>query len=213
MKFYPAYLDLRGRTCLIIGGGAVAERKALALLEAGADVTIISPTLSSRLQELSATGRIAHRQKKFDEKDLSGEFLVIAAASSPEINIRAARACKERQVLVNVVVPPEESTFIVPSVVERGDLLIAVSTSGISPGLSKKIRQELETLYGPEYKLFLEKLAAIRQLVLTKIGDEQQRRRIFRAIIDSDVIELLRQGKTNEAESRMDELVGLPPHI
>ncbi len=213
MKFYPVYLDLRGRSCLIIGGGAVAERKALALLEAGADVTIISPILSSKLQDLSATGKIAHRQKKFDEKDLSDEFLVIAAASSPEVNIRAARACKKRQVLVNVAVPPEESTFIVPSVVERGDLLIAVSTSGISPGLSKKIRRELETLYGPEYKLFLEKLAAIRQLVMTKIEDEQHRRRIFQALIDSDVIELLRQGKTNAAESRMDELVGLPRHI
>ncbi len=212
MKYYPAYLDLRGRSCLIIGGGAVAERKTLALLEAGADVTIISPILSSKLRELSATGKVAHRPKKFDEKDLSGEFLVLAATSSPEVNIRVASACKERQVLVNVAVPPEESTFIVPSVVERGDLLIAVSTSGISPGLSKKIRQELETLYGPEYKLFLEKLAAIRKLVLTKIGDEQNRRRIFQAIIDSDVIELLRQGKTSEAESRVDELAGLHRH-
>ncbi len=213
MKFYPAYLDLRRRSCLIIGGGAVAERKALALLEAGADVTIISPILSSKLRELSATGKVAHRQKKFDEKDLSGEFLVIAATSSPEVNIRVARACKERQVLVNVAVPPEESTFIVPSVVERGDLLIAVSTSGISPGLSKKIRQELETLYGPEYKQFLEKLAEIRKMVLTKIGDEQNRRRVFQALIDSDVIELLRQGKTSEAESRVDELAGLRRHI
>ncbi len=213
MKFYPAYLDLRGRSCLIIGGGTVAERKALTLLEAGADVTIISPILSSRLKELFSTGKIAHRQKKFDEKDISGEFLVIAAASSPEVNISVARVCKERQVLVNVVVPPEESTFIVPSVVDRGDLLIAIATSGISPGLSKKIRQELETLYGPEYKLFLEKLAAIRKLVLTEIGDEQNRRRIFQTIIDSNVIELLRQGKTNEAQSRIDELVGLPGHI
>jgi precorrin-2 dehydrogenase/sirohydrochlorin ferrochelatase len=213
MKFYPAYLDLRGRSCLIIGGGTVAERKALTLLEAGANVTIISPSLSSKLNEFCASGKITHRQKKFDEKDLSREFLVIAASSSPDVNIRVARACKERQVLVNVVVPPEESSFIVPSVVDRGDLLIAVATSGISPGLSKKIRKQLETLYGPEYKLFLDKLAAIRKRVLTKIEDEKHRQRIFQSIIDSDVIELFRQGKTSEAEARMDELAALSPNI
>lgn len=213
MKFYPAYLDLRGRSCLIIGGGAVAERKALTLLEAGADVTIISPVLSSKLRELSAAGKIAHRQKKFEEKDLSGEFLVVAAVNSPEVNIGVARACKDRHVLVNVVAPPEESTFIVPSVVKRGDLLIAVSTSGVSPGLSRKIRKELESLYGPEYELLLEKLAAIRKLIQTNISDEEQRRKIFQAIIDSDVIELLRQGKTNEAQVRIDELAGLPRGI
>ncbi len=209
MKFYPAYLDLRRRSCLIIGGGAVAERKALSLLEAGADVTIISPLLSPKLSELSESGKIAYRKKIFEEGDLSEKFLVIAATDVPELNISVARACKERHVLVNVAVPPEESTFIVPSVVERGDLLIAVSTSGSSPGLSKKIRRELETLYGPEYQLFLEKLAAIRQEVLAQIDDEQDRRRIFQAIIDSDAIEMLRQGKAHEAEVRMAELAGL----
>jgi precorrin-2 dehydrogenase/sirohydrochlorin ferrochelatase len=213
MKFYPAYLDLRRRSCLVIGGGAVAERKALSLLEAGADVTIISPLLSLKLRELSESGKIAYRQKKFEEEDLSGELLVIAATDVPEINISVARACRERHMLVNVAVPPEESTFIVPSVVERGDLLIAVSTSGASPGLSKKIRRDLETLYGPEYQLFLEKLVAIRQEVLTQIGDERDRRRIFQAIVDSDAIEMLRQGKTHEAEIRMAELAGLSNHF
>jgi len=209
MKYYPAYLDLRGRPCLIIGGGAVAERKAISLLEAGADVTIVSPHLTRKLQELTASGKIVHRQRTFQEDDLSGEFLVIAATSSPETNGNAARACKQRHILVNVAVPPEESSFVVPSVVERGNLLLAVSTSGVSPSLSKKIRQELEALYGPEYDQFLVQLATIRKRVLDEVTDEKERRRIFQAIVDSNAIELLKQGKAHEAEVRMTELAGL----
>ncbi|MGE5173117.1 MAG: bifunctional precorrin-2 dehydrogenase/sirohydrochlorin ferrochelatase [Betaproteobacteria bacterium] len=209
MKFYPAFLDLRDRSCLVIGGGTVAERKALSLLEAGANVTLVSPDLTPKLQKLSESGKIAYSKKSFDEQDLSGEFLVIAATSSPEVNTRAAQECRKRHILVNVVVPPDESTFIVPSVVERGGLLIAVSTSGAGPALSKKIRQELEAQYGHEYGLFLDKFAAIRKRVLDEVADEQKRRRIFQAIVDSDVIALLRQGKVHEAEVRMIELAGL----
>ncbi len=209
MKYYPAYLDLRERPCVVIGGGAVAERKAITLLEAGAAVTIISPTLTPKLHELSGTGKITHLQKKFDENDLSGEFLVLAATGSPEENTRVAHACKKKRALVNVAAPPEESSFIVPSVVERGELLIAVSTSGASPALSKKIRRELEAAYGPEYGLFLSKLSAVRKRVLEEVPDEGHRKRVFQAIVDSDVIDLIRQGKKHEAELRMTELAGL----
>jgi precorrin-2 dehydrogenase/sirohydrochlorin ferrochelatase len=112
-------------------------------------------------------------------------------------------------VLVNVATPPEESTFIVPSVVERGDLLIAISTSGASPALARKIRQDIEQRYGAEYELFLEKLSAIRQRVLEEIPDENRRRQAFQAIVDSDIIDLIRQGKTHAAELRMAEIAGL----
>ncbi len=209
MKYYPVFLDLRGRPCLVIGGGMVAERKTLTLLEAGADVTIVSPTLTSTLKELSRSGRITHRQKNFEEKDLSGEFLVIAATDASDMNSSAARACKKNNILVNVAVPPEESSFIVPSVVDRGDLLIAVSTSGISPALAKKIRQEIESRYGAEYALFLERLAKIRQQVLEEVPDEQQRRTIFQRIVDSDVINLLQQGRERDADLRIAEISAL----
>ncbi len=209
MKFYPAYLDLRDRPCLVVGGGPVAERKALSLLEAGADVTVVSPDLTSKLRELSQSGKISHLQKTFDEQDLSGVCIVIAAAGAPDVNARVARACKSRHILVNVAAPPEESSFIVPSVVERGELLIAVSTSGASPALSKKIRQELESRYGPEFDLFLRAFGAIRKRILDEVTDERQRRMIFQAIVDSDAIEMLRQGKTHEAEALMIEIAGL----
>jgi precorrin-2 dehydrogenase/sirohydrochlorin ferrochelatase len=209
MNYYPAYLDLRDRPCLVIGGGVVAERKVLGLLEAGAEVTIISPSLTLKLQDLAASGKIAHHPKKFDEKDLTNAYLVIAATDSADVNTRAAQACKKNYVLVNAVTPPEESTFIVPSIVERGELLISVSTSGTSPALSKKIRQELEAQYGKEYELFLQKFSAIRKRVLENIPDEQKRRALFQAIVDSDVLDLLRQGKSDEADARMAEIAGL----
>jgi precorrin-2 dehydrogenase/sirohydrochlorin ferrochelatase len=112
---------------------------------------------------------------------------------------------------VNVAVPPEESNFIVPSVVERGDLLIAVSTSGISPALAKKIRQELESRYGAEYALFLERLAKVREQVLEEVTDEQKRKKIFQKIVDSDVINLLQQGRAHDADQRIAEITGLKP--
>jgi len=209
MKYYPVYLDLRDRPCLVIGGGGVAERKALSLLEAEAEVTIISPTLTPTLQKLSESGKIVHRQKSFEENDLSGEFLVIAATDSPRVNIAAAQSCKKNHILVNVVVPPEESSFIVPSVVKQGELAIAVSTGGASPALAKKIRQELESKYGPEYAFFLDQLGAIRKRVLEEVGDEGKRSSIFQEIVDSEVIDLLKQGKRGEAELRMKEIAGL----
>jgi len=213
MKYYPAYLDLRERPCLVIGGGAVAERKALALLEAGAVVTIISPMLTSKLHELSDSGKITYLQKQYEDQDLSGAFLVIAATDSAEVNTLVASACRKKQVLVNVAVPPEVSSFIVPSVVERGDLLIAISTSGASPALSRKIRQDIEQRYGTEYEVLLEKLSAIRKRVLEEIPDKSRRRQVFQAIVDSDVIDLIRQGKAHAAELRMAEIAGLKHRV
>jgi precorrin-2 dehydrogenase/sirohydrochlorin ferrochelatase len=206
MKYYPVCLDMRGRPCLVIGGGKVAERKTLTLLEAGAEVTIISPSLTSKLQELSRSGRLTYHQKNFEEKDLVGKALVIAATDFPDMNSSAAETCKKNNILVNVVVPPDQSSFIVPSVVDRGDLLIAVSTSGISPALAKKIRQELESRYGAEYALFLEKLTQIRQKVLEEVADEEKRKAIFQKIVESDVISLLQQGRVRDADLRIAEL-------
>jgi len=209
MKYYPVFLDLRRRSCLVIGGGSVAERKTLSLLEAGADVTVVSPALTAKLQNLSSAGKITHRKKHFDENDVAGAFLVFAATDSPEANTSAAQLCRKKKLLVNVASPPGESSFIVPSVVERGDLLIAVSTSGASPALSKKVRQELEKTYGPEYEQLLTWLSAIRKRLLDEVPDETERKKIFQTIVDSDVLDLLRQGKTYTAGQRMADIAGL----
>jgi precorrin-2 dehydrogenase/sirohydrochlorin ferrochelatase len=209
MRYYPVYLDVRDRPCLVVGGGRVAERKIQTLLDAGAALTVVSPVLSPRLQEQFRAGVFTYRSKYFDRTDLEGMFLVIASTDSPETNDAVARACREQDILVNVVDPPEEGSFVVPSSVRRGDLMIAVSTGGASPALAKKIRQELEARYGPEYALFLEKLAALRTRIIAEVSDEQRRRNIFHALADSDVIDLLKQGRPDDADRRMEEIAGL----
>lgn len=207
MKFYPAFLDLRERPCFVIGGGKVAERKALSLLEAGADVTIVSPTLTPKLRELASSAKINHFPRPFAEGDISGAFLVIVATDSEEVNTAAARLCRAKNILVNVAAPPEESTFIVPSVVERGDLIIAVSTTGVSPALSRKIHIDLERIYGPEYEALLKKLSVVRKRLMEELHDEEKRRLIFQSIIDSDVIELIRRNDLHEADHRISEII------
>ncbi|HTP03959.1 MAG TPA: bifunctional precorrin-2 dehydrogenase/sirohydrochlorin ferrochelatase [Nitrospirota bacterium] len=209
MKYYPIYLNLRDRPCLIVGGGHVAERKTLSLIEAGANVTVISPSLTQKLQELTQSGKIIHQQKTFDDRDLTDALLVIAATDSQEVNASIGRLCKKRNILVNVVTPPDESSFIVPSVVERGELLIAVSTSGISPALSKRIRQELEERYGLEYEVFLGKMSMLRARLMDEVRDEGVRREILKALADSDVISLLKEGKIHDADHRVAEIVRL----
>ncbi len=211
MKYYPVYLDLRERPCVVIGGGRVAERKALALLEAGADVTVVSPSLTRKLQELVSSGKIACFSRIYEESDLTGAFLVIAATNVPEVNAAIGRVCRKKQVLVNVAAPPGESSFIVPSVVDRGALLIAISTSGESPALSRRIRMKLEKEFGPEYELLLLRMSVLRSRLMGHVKDEAERGRIFQAIADSDVLDLLRQGKTREADRLIAELSGLKP--
>jgi precorrin-2 dehydrogenase/sirohydrochlorin ferrochelatase len=162
VRFYPAFLDLRERPCLVVGGGTIAERKAVALFDAGADLTVVSPSLTPALETLSHKNKISYRPKSFEERDVNGMYLAVAATNDPGVNSAVARACRQRGILVNAASPPEESTFIVPSVVDRGDLLIAVSTSGNSPALSRKVREDLERTYGSEYAVFLEKMALAR---------------------------------------------------
>ncbi len=208
MRYYPVFLDLRDRPCTVVGGGTVAERKALSLLEAGAEVTVISPSLTSKLQTLSLSGKINHKAKTYDDRDLAGSHLVIAATDSPEVNGSIGKACRKSNILVNLAAPPEESTFIVPSVVDRGDLLIAISTGGSSPALARKLREQLETVYGPEYELFLQKMASVRSRLLMELPDEEQRRAVFRELVESDVLALLRQGKVQEADHLIGAIAG-----
>lgn len=209
MKYYPVFLDLRERSCVVFGGGRVAERKTLSLLEAGANVTVVSPSLTPKLLELSSSGKITHFAKTFEDEDIAGAYIAIAATGGPQVNAEIGRLCRKKQVLVNVAAPPDESSFIVPSVVDRGALLIAISTSGESPALAKKIRMELDKMFGPEYDLFLQRMSALRGRLMAQQKDEGERSRIFQAVVDSDVLDLLRQGRLHEADILIAELSGM----
>jgi siroheme synthase-like protein len=149
--YFGAFLRLRGRRCLVVGGGAIGERKARDLLRAGAAVTLVSPALTSGLAALARAGAIAHRPRAFRGADARGATLVIAATGIADVDTTVAAAARRHKSLVNVVDRPAACDVILPSVLRRGRLQIAVSTGGASPALAREIRKRLEAVIGPEY--------------------------------------------------------------
>jgi len=154
--YFPAFLDLRGRCCLVVGGGAVAERKTRDLLACGATITVVSPDLTPGLAELALAGHVAHRSRRFRRWDTRGCAVVIAATGEPAVDAAVAAEARRRHALVNVVDDPARCDFIVPSVLRRGQLQIAVSTGGRSPALARDIRRGLEPLFSAELGTVIE---------------------------------------------------------
>jgi len=196
MGYYPIVMDLTGKPCLIVGGGLVAFRKAQALLDSGARVTVISPQIDSKLESLEGVS-IIHRV--YEPGDVNGYMLVFAATDDRVINTRVSKEAISLGIPVNVVDDPELCSFIVPAVVRRGDLMIAVTTSGSSPTLSKRLRSDLEHTYGYEYGELVDILRELRDVVKIRYETMAEREAAYARIIDSDIIEMLRAGKRNEA--------------
>lgn len=166
MKTYPVFAVIEHLPCLVVGGGPVGERKVLDLLEAGADVTVVSEDLTPALATLAEQGRIRCRKEAFRPEHLEGMVLVVGATDDPEVNARISAAAKARGIWVNIVDAPALCTFIVPAQIRRGPLTIAISTGGASPALARRLREELEARFGPEYGPYLELLRAVREKVL-----------------------------------------------
>jgi len=177
--YYPVFLNLKGKKCVVAGGGRVAERKALSLLKSGARVTVISPECTARLRKENLRGRIKYISRRYKKSDLKNTFLVIAATDSGETNKKIS---EETAYLVNIVDKPLLCNFIVPSVVRRGPLTIAVSTSGISPSIAKAIRKELERLYGPEFARHLNCIKKMRAGALSGIRDNKERAKFLKGL-------------------------------
>jgi precorrin-2 dehydrogenase/sirohydrochlorin ferrochelatase len=160
--YFPAFLDLRGRRCLVVGGGEIGERKARALLECGAEVSVVSPALTPGLAALATAGAVHWRPRAFRKADARGCTLVIAASGVTAVDTAAAAEARRRGALVNVVDRPAHCDFIFPSVLRRGDLQIAVSTGGRSPALAREIRKRLEPQFGPEYASLVDRVGVTR---------------------------------------------------
>ncbi|OGW13187.1 MAG: hypothetical protein A2W77_08855 [Nitrospinae bacterium RIFCSPLOWO2_12_39_16] len=206
-RYYPAYIDIKGKRCLVVGGGKVAERKVKLLLKCDAMVSVVSPELISRLKELNSKGKIKFFKGEFKEKYLKDMFLVIGATDNSEVNLKIYKAASKKNILVNIVDSPEICNFIVPSIVERGDLIIAISTGGKSPALSKKLRKELEDRYGFEYSKFLNTMGSLRKKISSKIRDKKKREEIYNKLVDSDIIKLIRDGDDETVKSRVNEII------
>ncbi len=208
MKFYPICLRVAGRACLVIGGGAVAAQKVESLLNADAAVTVISPELTPALATLTTTQRVTHHRRRYQCGDLQGFFLVYAATSDAQAQMEIAREAEAAGVLLNVVDTPQLCSFIVPSIMQRGDLQIATSTSGTSPALARRIRRDLEQSFGPEYDVALRLLGRLRETFKERALPAAERQRIFGTLVDSPLIDYLRAGQHADIDRLLATTVG-----
>ena len=198
-SYYPVFLDVRGRTALVVGGGAVAERKAAGLARAGACVRVVAP---AGLEAQARDGLVDLRRRAFRENDVEGVFLVYAATDDAAVNEAVYAEAEARGVPANVVDDPAHCSFIVPSVVRRGPLQLAVSTSGAAPALAKRLRRELEGRFPEDWAVYVDLLAEVRALVRSRMaGGEAERAPVLEAACDLGVLERLRAGERLDAEA------------
>lgn len=201
MGYYPIFLELAGRPCVVIGGGAVAERKAEGLLAQEASVTVISPELTARLEGLAREGRIRHIVRPYSHGDLAGSELAFVATDDGEVNAAVAREGQERGVWVNAADDPAHCDFILPSVLRRGELVVAVATGGSSPALSRAIREELEAYFTEDYAVLAGVVAEVRRELRqhARVPDAET----WRRALDGDLRRLIAEGRREEAKARL----------
>lgn len=182
MRYYPVFLNLHGRPCVVVGGGEVAERKVRALLRAAARVRVVSPQLTARLARLAAQKKISVTRRRYREGDLKRAFVVFAATDDPATQRAVREHAQAAGALVNVADDREGSTFLVPASFARGDLHVAISTSGASPALARRLRQQLQASLGREYRAHVQLLREARKKVLKSVPDQKARARLFRKL-------------------------------
>jgi precorrin-2 dehydrogenase/sirohydrochlorin ferrochelatase len=208
MRYFPVFLDLREKSCVVVGGGRVAERKVKNLLAAGARVKVISPKLTGPLACLKSQKKIVHYSRAYRPKDLGGAFLTIAATDDRAVNERVFQEATACCIPVNVVDDPAHSSFIVPSLVKKKDLVVAISTSGRSPALARMLRQKLEKEIGPEYGRFLRLLGALRKKVIPQGLGQRRNQKIFRKLVQEDLLSLIKGKKFQELDRRLTKILG-----
>jgi precorrin-2 dehydrogenase/sirohydrochlorin ferrochelatase len=201
MTLFPMFVKLEGRSCLVVGAGAVCEPKIESLIQAGALVRVIAPRADPAVAEWAAGGEIAWEAREFTPSDLDNVFLVIAATSSREVNELIFREARKRNILCNVVDDPEHCDFYYPAVVRRGDLQLAISTNGHSPALAQRIRRELEAQFGPEYGEWLKQLGRIRQELFASPMNPEDRRRLLHQLASREAFEQMQSTFLNLGET------------
>ncbi|MFQ5982410.1 MAG: siroheme synthase CysG [Woeseiaceae bacterium] len=207
MDYLPAFLNLKDRSCLLVGGGAVASRKAELLLAAGARVTIVAPAISQKLADYVASGRIDHRARRFRPSDVDDRWLVVNASDDPELGRQVFEAASDAGIFCNSVDDTANCSYVTPAIIDRSPVIVAVSSGGVAPLLARKIRAQIETILPAR----LGQLAALagewRDRVKSRIGDLLGRRRFWEQVFDGTVYEDVASGRIQSARRNIASLI------
>lgn len=207
MHLFPININLQNKPCLVIGGGQVAGRKVSNLLLYEAAITLVSPRVVKEIELLAEQGSIIWKQRSFQDEDLLDTFLVFIATDDNNTNQYISQLCKRKGILVNAVDDPPNCDFYIPAVVRRGSLTVSISTEGKSPLFAKKLRQELEKTITEAHGLLVDLLGEQRETIKAQIDDIETRQKVFKALVDLDVLELLAVGEEERARERMRECI------
>jgi precorrin-2 dehydrogenase/sirohydrochlorin ferrochelatase len=199
MKYYPLFMDLGGRECLVVGAGAVAARKARSLLDCGAVVTVVGEAPAAAFRALERRG-VVLRERRFRASDVGRQALVIAATDDRSVNAAVSAAARRRGIPVNAVDDPPNCTFIVPAVVRRGDLTVAISTGGKSPAAARLVKEQIAALLGEEHAALVRLLGAHRGRMKDLVQGQGRRARAWKRMLEDGVLESLRKRDTAGAE-------------
>lgn len=213
MQFLPVFLNIRAQTCLVVGGGDVAYRKAVLLDKAGARLCIVAPAICTQLETLVIAGAGELYRREFVESDMEGVFLVVAATDVEEVNALVSSQAKARGLPVNVVDKPALCSFIVPSIVDRSPIVIAISSGGNSPILTRKLKEKIETLVPAAYGRLALLLGNYRGRVKSVIGDFKKRTRFWEFLLSGPMTEIVLAGKEDEARRYIEQQLTLVEHI
>ncbi|CCO24555.1 precorrin-2 dehydrogenase/sirohydrochlorin ferrochelatase family protein [Maridesulfovibrio hydrothermalis] len=220
MTYYPIFLKVKNRKCLLVGAGAVGVRKLKSLLECDpANVTVLDTAEpSAEMHEICRDKRVDFEKRPFFPDDLDDKFMALACTSNTAVNRQIADLCEKNNILCNIADFPDGSNFIVPSVIRQGDLTLAVSTGGSSPAFTKKVRRELQNVFGPHYASFITLMGRIRPMVLDLGKETSQNTALFRQLVASPILDELEAGNLDRVteiltQNLPDELVPRIPEL
>ena len=197
--WYPIFIDVEDHEVVIIGGGEVCARKAETMMRYGARVTIVSPKFTPEIEGWAKDGKLTLRRKRYEPGDLDGANIVIASTDDTAVNEQIAADCRRRRIPVNVVDVTPLCEFIVPAIIDKGSVTLAVSTGGKSPALARTLKEDLQRLIGPEYTEVNDLLGTLRESAKRVLPTDVDRKRFFDGIIAKGILDMLREGRRREA--------------
>jgi len=206
MGYYPVFLEMKDRRCVVIGGGAVAERRVEGLVAVGANVTVISPTITDRLRNMLTQGAIRHVAREYRAGDRAGYDLVFVATDNSQINAAVSAEVISLRIWLNSADDPDHCDFILPAVIRRGELAIAVSTGGVSPAVTRAIREELDEYFTADYAMFVQIAGEVRKELREKSLSPTAE--AWNQALQGDFRRLIKEGKAVQVKALLLEKLG-----